>query len=299
LITIFTTPKPFIDQTEINQINALSSWKAIHPDAEVIIFGKEAGISKVAEQLNLTHIEDVQTNECGTPQINSMFELAERLGRHDLQMYINCDIILLEDFVSTLKQIKMKPFLMVGQRWDLDLNEKIGFDSADWQQQLRKKVHLYGKLHDAGGIDYFFYSRGIWKNIPQMVIGRAGYDNWLIYYCRSRHIPVIDASEAITAIHQNHDYSHLSEGKDEAFIGAEARQNMTLAGGEKTFLRISDADWRVSLTGLSKNRLNKQNWYRYLEVHCLVNKSSVLRIPWKVFTFLFGYYLKAKKFYRA
>ena len=296
MITIFTTPKPFIGQIGINQVNALYSWKALHPTVEVIIFGNDEGISEVAERLKLLHItQDFQTSEYGTPHIDSMFELAEKKGKYDTQMYINCDIILLEDFVSILKQIKTKPFLIVGQRWDLDLNETIDFYSADWRQQLREKVRLHGTLHDAGGIDYFVYSRGIWQNIPEMVVGRAGYDNWLIYYCRSRKIPVINATDVITAIHQNHDYSHLANGKDEAFIGVEAKRNMSLAGGEKYFLRISDADWKANSYGLTKNRLKRKNWYRFLEVYCLLSKSSILRKTWRAFAFMFGYYLKAKK----
>ena len=45
------------------------------------------------------------------------------------------------------------------------------------------------------------------KRIPDFVIGRPGYDNWLIWYARRNFIPVIDISKEIEVIHQTHHYN--------------------------------------------------------------------------------------------
>ncbi|MBI4651560.1 hypothetical protein HY745_09820 [Candidatus Desantisbacteria bacterium] len=295
MITIFTTPKPFSGQNKINQINAISSWKALHPDIEVIIFGNGEGVKDIAENMGLRHIVDVKNNEYSTPLISSMFELAEKAGRFDMQMYINCDIILMDDFIPSVKCITMNPFLMVSQRWDLTLNEAIDFKNPDWQKILRKKVEENGILHLPTGIDYFLYNKGIWKNIPDMVVGRAGYDNWLIYYCRSRNIPVIDSTGVITAVHQNHDYKHIKNEKEEAFSGPEASKNIELGGGHKFLFTIADADWKIDKSGLSKIRINRENWYRFFDVFVFIRQSLLLFIIWRCFKFFYNGFIKLKR----
>jgi hypothetical protein len=108
-----------------------------------------------------------------------------------------------------------------------------------------------------------------------MMIGRVGYDNWLIYYCRSNNIKVIDASEVVTAIHQNHNYSHLAKGKTEAWTGIEAQSNIALAGGYDNIFTIIDADWRFTSKGLVKNRC-RGNLRRLVKVFLILRKDSVL-----------------------
>ena len=45
-------------------------------------------------------------------------------------------------------------------------------------------------------------------------------------------MPVIDASDVMTAIHQNHEYQHLAGGRFAAYVtGQEARENYRQGGG--------------------------------------------------------------------
>ena len=41
MLTIFSTPKPFRGHIGVIQRNAIESWKRIHPDVEIILFGDE------------------------------------------------------------------------------------------------------------------------------------------------------------------------------------------------------------------------------------------------------------------
>jgi hypothetical protein len=93
------------------------------------------------------------------------------------------------------------------------------------------------------------------------VIGRGGYDNYLIYYCRSRGIPVIDLTEAVMAIHQNHDYAHHPTGEDGVFSGSEAQLNYQV---DKIFhFTPVDADFRM-IGGKLKRNYARGNIYWYL-----------------------------------
>lgn len=53
-------------------------------------------------------------------------------------------------------------------------------------------------------LDYFVYSRGAmdWATVPGLVIGRVGYDNWLVDYATHLGLDTLDASHTVLAVHQ-------------------------------------------------------------------------------------------------
>jgi len=150
---------------------------------------------------------------------------------------------------------------MVGQRWDVDITEIRDFQKKGWEEELREYARRHGKLHPPTGIDYFVFSRGLWKYIPPFAIGRTTWDNWLIYGARDRSAAVIDATNVVMAIHQNHDYAHVSATPDEVWKGAEARRNLVMAGGYAHVFTLEDATHILTPRGpkldLRHHRLNR------------------------------------------
>jgi len=43
MLTLFTTAKTFEGHSGVIQHNPLKSWKLLHPDIEIILFGDDAG----------------------------------------------------------------------------------------------------------------------------------------------------------------------------------------------------------------------------------------------------------------
>jgi hypothetical protein len=272
MITVFTTAKPFVGQIKTNQINAIKSWKQLEPDIEILLFGQGEGYSEVSRELGLVWIERVGISNYGTPLITSMFELAQQKGRYPTQLYINCDIILLCNIPEILQKINKKHFLAVGQRWDIDLNEEIEFNNPNWKSSLQSRVFQDATLRPPQGSDYFLYHGNIWVKLPTLVVGRVGYDNYLIYYCRSRGIPVVDLTEMITAVHQNHDYKHHPDGYQGICYGPEAELN--LRKNDKTFVFTpTDADWRISAGKLIRN-YGRGNAIRYMRSLQCINQGT-------------------------
>jgi hypothetical protein len=262
MITVFTTAKPFVGQMKTNQINAIKSWKQLGPDIEILLFGQGEGYSEVARELDLVWIDRVATSDYGTPLVDNMFELAKRQGHYSTRMYINCDIVLIGNFPSILMVLGKRDFLAVGQRWDMKLDEEIDFGRSDWRQFLQSSVRQVATLHPPQGSDYFLYRGDIWDGLPKLVVGRAGYDNNLIYHCRSRGIPVVDLTDAVMAIHQNHDYGHHSAGYEGVFFGPEAQLNYQVTDQTFYFTPV-DADFRMS-EGKLKRNYGRGDAIRYL-----------------------------------
>ena len=215
LITLFSAPKPFTDpHIAMIQRNAIQSWKMLGEDVEVLLLGDETGLKEAAQELGVRWIPELERNSDGTPLISSMFKKAVNNGQGKLMAIVNADIILLPDFVETAQIIAKqgRPFLLMGQRWDLEIRKPLSF-TGDWQSDLCRVLQQEGKLHKSKGSDYFIFPRDAFPHFPKFAIGRAGWDNWTIYHARKEGWMVIDATEAITVIHQQHDYSTCRAGR--------------------------------------------------------------------------------------
>lgn len=243
MLTLFAIPKPFDGQIALIQRNAIMSWTLLKPSPEIILFGDGQGVDQIAGELKTRHIRKIALNGYGTPLLDNLFETAQLEASHNLLCYVNADIILMSDFarMSQWASTRRGHFLIVGRRWDVDVNEPLDFNPG-WEGNLKEHVSQYGQLHPTTGIDYFLFPRGAWGTIPAFAVGRTMWDNWLIYHARSRAIPVIDATQVVEAIHQNHDWSHIPKEEQEVWWeGPEARQNLMLGGGYEHAYTLEDA----------------------------------------------------------
>jgi hypothetical protein len=258
MLTFITTAKPFRGEYAVIQKNALKSWTLLHPDVQVILFGSEEGAAETAKELGLHHEPHVERNEFGTKRLDFMFCRAQTIARHDLLCYINCDIVLMQDFCDAVKRARAVHwhFLMVGRRRDIEINVPLSFGHKGWEKQLRRQVLRIGRRRGPEWIDYFVFTRGLYgEDIPPFVVGRVFWDNWLVWKALASNLPVIDASSAVLAAHQNHDYGYHPQGKDGVFCGAEAERNYELAGGWRHLRTIADGTGVLGEGGLRPNRL--------------------------------------------
>lgn len=233
MITLFTTAKPFIGHSGVIQRNALKSWRLLHSDVEIMIFGNDEGTEEVCSELGLQYEPDVQRTEFGAIRLDHVFEKAQQLARHNMVCYANCDIVLMSDFSCVLERFHRcrKPFLIIGKRWDTNIAEELDFHPS-WEERLRTRAVVQNRRRPVE-VDYFVFPRGTYRNLLPFGIGRRYWDHWLVWKARSSKASVIDASYAITAIHQNHDYNHHAGGREGVWEGVEAKRNFTLAGGLK------------------------------------------------------------------
>lgn len=263
MMTLFTTAKPFRGHSAIIQRNAIQSWIRLRPKCEVVLFGDEEGTAEIAGEFGLCHIPDVARNEYGTPLLSAMFDTAQQVASHSILCYVNADIILMSDFMQAVEQVvhHKRCFLMVGQRWDVNLNQSWDFSRPDWESRMREYVRTRGSLHPPYGIDYFVFPHGLWGDIPPFAIARTAFDNWLIYAARNRGAAVIDATRAVMAVHQNH--AHVFEGTK--WVGTreypEAKRNLEIAGGYRYAFTLQDATHILTSKGpkldLSHRRLSR------------------------------------------
>jgi hypothetical protein len=267
LITLFSAPKPFTDlHIATIQHNAIKSWTLL-PDVEVLLMGDEEGIAETAEELGAKHLPDVRCSNNGTPLISSMFQLARANSDSELLCIINADMILMSDFVEAARRSRLQryKFVLLSQRWDLDVTQSLDF-SINWQDGLRSTVHGQGQLHRPAGSDFFLFPRTCYTDIPDFAIGRAGWDNWMIYKAHQANWPVIDCTPSLMVVHQNHDYRHLPGGKPH-YEHPETNENIRLAGGPAAVrYTILDATHRLKDGRLVRPVFTRLHFWRKVEL---------------------------------
>jgi len=267
LITLFSAPKPFTNpHISTIQRNAIKSWTLL-TDVDVILLGEEDGLAEAAGELGVKRLPNVARSGSGAPLISSMFQQARENSDSELLCIINADMLLMNDFVEAARQaIKLKEkFVLLSQRWDYDITNSLDFLES-WQNRLRSSVLSQNTLHRPAGSDFFLFPRPCYTDVPGFAIGRAGWDNWMIYKARRENWPVIDCTPSIMIVHQNHDYRHLPGGKSH-YTHPETDENIRLAGGPVAArYTILDATHRLKNGKLVRPAFTGLHFWRKVEL---------------------------------
>jgi hypothetical protein len=257
VFTLFTIPKAFRGHIGAIQRNAINSWTLLRPKPEVIIFGDDEGSEEAARDCDVLYAPSVARNEFGTPLLSDLFEKAEKQASHSVLCYVNADILLMQDFGLAVQVVRdsLQRFLMVGRRWDVEIRDALNLATPDWQTSIRSLALGTNQQRPQEWVDYFVFTRGLGRALPPFAVGRTCWDNWLIWHARTEGASVVDASDAVLAVHQNHDYSHHPQGEDGAWRGLEAKENLRLSGGRMHHHTINNA------------------------THCLTPSAKIQKVP--------------------
>ena len=98
-----------------------------------------------------------------------------------------------------------------------------------------------GRLHLPAGSDYFVFPRLLFAEMPDFAIGRAGWDNWMIYHARQMSWPVVDATPSVMVIPQDPITATCRVGNP-TYDLPESQKNMALAGGSANLYMVLDSD---------------------------------------------------------
>jgi hypothetical protein len=171
--------------------------------------------------------------------------------------------MLMPDWLAAVRRVTQAftgQALVIGRRTDLDVEERIDVADPLVRIDLLDRVRRQGNLAACVCKDYFVFHRDAFTHVPPFTLGRAYWDNWMVHDARERGLPVVEITACATAIHQNHDYAHLSGGRLSAYLtSAGARENRRLAGGSRMItgaaathgMRASGEIERVPLSALA------------------------------------------------
>lgn len=179
--------------------NALYSWK--EAGADILLQGKETLPTASAWE---TGWVEVQRSEWGMPLVNSMIAMAYKCEANSYAL-VNADIMLIQGIKEAAAWARKRygeRYLIVGQRTNMMVARDWGF-IPHWQNQFIQLAKGQKKLPPCGS-DYFIFGAETYEELPDLAIARYTWDNYLIWDCLARKVPVIDATDVLLAVHQNH-----------------------------------------------------------------------------------------------
>lgn len=233
MLTILAVPRGFVGSHAAIQRRALDSWTRCGPRVEVLLFGDEPGIRAVADEVGARWIGGVRTARSGRPCLDDVFLRAQQLASHPLLCYVNADILLRPSFVDAVHTVMdQRPrFLAVARRHELQLHHEEILALTD--EELHARAEHIGQLAPPDAIDVFAFPRGLVRAMPPFVIGRPGWDNWMIYQARRSGVPVIDITPTAVVVHLDTAPGY-AQGKQPIHDG-ESDHNRRLAGWASLF----------------------------------------------------------------
>jgi len=219
MIALFSVLKPFDFHdglAGIIQRNAVESWMRILPKENILIVGNDAEHYLIQQGLSYVPVE---RNENNVPMLRDVWKHGCSFAGDRIRMYVNGDIILCDDLIPTVRNVsnEYKEFLIVGRRIDVHIDRHLEPDF-----DIMGFVRENGELHGKYGADYFIWRGNFYDEIPDFILGRMKWDNWLIWRAINLDVPVFDATDAITVIHQEHPRDIMQK--------EEERHNTRIAG---------------------------------------------------------------------
>lgn len=211
--SLFGIPRAWEGVHEIRQTNALESWAGLSPRPNIFLFGNEVGTAERAREYGAYHMPDIMTSQNGVPDMGDIFKQMQAILPESCLCYMNCDDILPRTFSEVATRVAHAygdaPFLAIGQKIDIEINEYLQLDDSGWER-LQRDVESRGELHQVCAIDYFLFKSGMYSDMPDLYIGYPAWDNWMVIKALDMDARVIDITKAVTIIHQHKDVNDKS-----------------------------------------------------------------------------------------
>ncbi len=194
---------------------AVDSWLANDCVERVILFGPSP------EQLPRTNERVVCAPFTDLPRLPDILSALEHTATSDLVGYINSDILLHGDLGAAIRNARtavgQHPILLTGWRINIEKSEL----------PIRLGARMGQVSH--GGMDYFIYNRGLFRDFPPMFIGRGYWDYTFVEKALQVGAAVVNCSAFIDAYHINHAPYSMDMDYHRGYLGPHYRHNRRVA----------------------------------------------------------------------
>ena len=212
LLTLFTTWNYSVNKTLLHNLT-VRNWVLLRPFIIPVVFTNDSGIAEECSQYGWEILPIRVEAAGGVPVLKHMYRDIMAEYNTTFYAYSNSDILYTDTLIETLASLinssldLEKPMLIVGKRTNIKfLTEQEG---SSWEN-LTAVSKTRGHLFAPNAEDYFITTRVYpWERIPELVIGRRAYDNWLVYQARKNKQAVVDVTKTVLAVHQTTEAGNL------------------------------------------------------------------------------------------
>ena len=217
-IVLFTSFREREDRLKF-QSYVIKNWSALKPWITPVLFTtvRQSSLVNFAKQHGWEVLPVPGTNKYGTPFIKGMFRMAyEKYAHCDFYAYANGDVLFGMGLIKTLHTVESyyvsqpsapfnrRPFI-VGRKTNVFMETQRNDLSNIWHPYVVEAIVDSGMFHPdySFAVDFFITKRNgyPWSRIPNLVIGRRAYDQYLILLARYHNLTTIDISMTSPALH--------------------------------------------------------------------------------------------------
>ncbi len=209
-LTLFTTLKDVRVRRKIHN-TMLRNWASLAPALLPVLFvtpRDDPTWSRRAEELGWK-VEEAPRLSDGVPVLKDMFQVAAHKYPSTYIGFANADNIFGSSLITTLDGLTEHHSDLVHQRKSLIVGRRRNVNETflregDFSAEFVDKIAPKMELHHASAQDYFILSQNsgfCWENVPDFVVGRIAYDNWLVVKAQHWNLSLIDATNTINDVH--------------------------------------------------------------------------------------------------
>jgi hypothetical protein len=215
LISLVSAFKHFQGNYDRIQKSAMYSWKA--NDLQVVVSNSEVDTKgSCIEYQNIVVVEGVRRGRdlgyaTQSPIIKDLIEKALPAVETPMVVLLNSDFILQENFSKKVEMLLNKygyDIFVTGSRNNIQLNYLV--DSAVTYEKVQKEVR---NIFDPSGSDVFMTSKFLWRKIiadmPDFILGRYVWDNWLNLYAHRNNLKRFNCTKSLPVLHPVHGNEHI------------------------------------------------------------------------------------------
>lgn len=228
LLQIISTCKPFVGDDARRQRNAIRSWlRLVQPD-EIVLVGDDDGVEEICREFGMTFRPVVDRVDGRLPSLASLVT-DEFATSTEFLCLVNADILLPPALITALEKTRasLDDFLLTGERWGVTLDAELTNDELDGPQ-FYEEARTVGRLPGPHWIDYFVFPPTLLSPVPPLAVAGYLWDHWIVGRALEKGAAVVDATNFVTAVHQDHgiaspSHAELRRSKNARVIGDQSK----------------------------------------------------------------------------
>lgn len=209
-LTLMTSFSNKIERHHI-ETNTIINWSSLGENVSCLNWYVNSTIlNRISERHGWRNVLAAYTSH-QLPIAKYLYIEAPKMINSSYYGFANSDILFNSRLIESLRAIHEfhqqyhpgQGFLMVGRRTNIESNlikqESLNYSNIDYYESK-------GTLFRTDAIDYFVTSaHGFpWDTSLEVVIGRSGWDNYVVSLAYDNKIPSYDVTETVPAIHQSY-----------------------------------------------------------------------------------------------
>ena len=258
MLTLFSIPKAFGGHIGADPAQRGAELAALGHGVQVMLVGDEAGVAASAGSSASSHVPGVALSEHGTPRIDDAFARVDALAEHPLRCFVNADVVLLDDFLPAVTAVEapFDRFLIVGATArPRRVEDDLVLDGAEPCRARSARAATRAARAARPRSTTSSSPPGLFDPLPPFVVGRARFDNWLVWQARAaragRGCDAAPSSPSTSATTTRTSRA----GSRRRTSAARRERNEELAGGSGRIYTIFDASHRLQPDGAVRRYL--------------------------------------------